>query len=68
MNYSRMTEICNGYATMEDSNGKWGAIDAKGKIVIPCQYDRWFSFNEKGIAEVEKDGKKFKIDINGNVI
>lgn len=68
MNYSSMSKICNGYATMEDSNGKWGAIDAKGKIVIPCQYDRWFSFNEKGIAEVEKDGKEFKIDTNGNSI
>ena len=68
MNYSSMTEICNGYATMEDSNGKWGAIDAKGKIVIPCQYDRGFFFNEEGIAEVEKDGKEFKIDTNGNSI
>ena len=68
MNYSSMSKICNGYSTMKDSNGKWGAIDAKGKVVIPCQYDRWFSFNKEGIANVKKDGKEFKIDTNGNVI
>lgn len=68
LQYPDMRDIRNGYATMKDHSGKWGAIDAKGNVVIPCQYDSLVIFNEEGIAEVKKDGKEFKIDIKGDVI
>ena len=68
LQYPDMRGIRNGYATMKDHNGKWGAIDARGNVVIPCQYDSLVIFNDEGIAEVKKDGKEFKIDIKGDVI
>lgn len=68
LDYPDMRDIRNGYATMKDHNGKWGAIDAKGNVVIPCQYDSLVIFNDDGIAEVKKNGKEFKIDIKGDVI
>lgn len=58
LNYPDMREIENGYATMKDSNGKWGAIDAKGNVVIPCQYDSLVYFDNEGKAKVKKDGKE----------
>ena len=66
MDYPDMRAIRNGYATMKGYNGKWGAIDAKGNVVIPCQYDSLVDFNKKGIAEVKKDGEEFLIDTKGN--
>ena len=66
MNYPDMRGLWNGYATMKDHNDKWGAIDAKGNVVIPCQYDSLVDFNKKGIAEVKKDGEEFLIDTKGN--
>ena len=28
-----------GFAAVENSNGKWGCVDGNGKEAIPCQYD-----------------------------
>ncbi len=37
-------------------NDKWGLMNAKGEIIIPCQYDMLIgSFNEWGLAEVRRD-------------
>lgn len=66
--YADMRAIRNGFTTMKDQNGKWGAINAEGKVVLSCQYDSLVIFDEQGVAEVEKNGKKFKIDTKGNVI
>ena len=53
---------------MKGYNDKWGAIDAKGNVVIPCEYDSLVIFNEEGVARVEKSGKEVLIDTKGNLI
>lgn len=50
LDYPDMRGLSNGYAKMEDYNGKWGAIDAKGQVVIPCEYE----FDEIGVDKVSK--------------
>lgn len=34
----------NGIASVANDSGLWGAIDTKGRLVIPCQYDRAMAF------------------------
>jgi hypothetical protein len=68
LDYPDMRELRNGYATMKDDYGKWGAINAKGQVVIPCEYDSLVIFDEKGIARVEKDGKEFLIDTQEQIV
>lgn len=48
-------------------NGKWGYVDAEGKIVIEPQYSDARSFSN-GYAAVEKDGKWGFIDLQGNIV
>jgi hypothetical protein len=48
-------------------NGKWGFLDANGKIIIPFVYDFASPFYSE-TAEVQKDGKKFRINKNGEII
>jgi len=45
--------------------GKWGYIDANGKVVIPARYDECRSFSE-GYALVREDRELYFIDKNGN--
>lgn len=66
LNYLDMRGLRNGYATMKDYSDKWGAIDAKGNVVVPCMYDTLVFFDDQGIAKVKKDGEEFKIDTSGN--
>lgn len=68
LDYPDMRELRNGYATMKDAQDKWGAIDSKGNVVIPCKYDSLVVFDKDGKAEVELDGKELVIDINGNQV
>lgn len=68
LNYLDIRGFHNGYATMEDKKGKWGTIDTKGNIVIPCTYDSSIYFDENGIDTVKKDGEEFKIDTTGKRI
>jgi hypothetical protein len=44
-----------------DINGKWGFIDATGKEIVPCKYDKVWEF-ERGFAHVELNGKQGYID------
>ncbi len=39
-------------------NGKWGFIDATGKIVIPPQYDDCYYQFSEGLAAVQIDRKR----------
>lgn len=50
---------------MRDANGKWGAIDAKGQVVIPCEYDSVIVFDENGVDRVKKNGKEILINTKG---
>ncbi len=60
----------NGLAPMKDESGKWGFIDATGKVVVPFQYDEVYSrYTEvakfEGAAFAEKQGKWFILNLNG---
>lgn len=66
MAYPDVRSLRNGYATMKDASGKWGAIDSCGQVVIACEYDSLIVFDQNGIARVKKDGEEFMIDTNGN--
>ncbi|MFT7591313.1 MAG: hypothetical protein ACI9UJ_001236, partial [bacterium] len=46
---------------------KWGYINVVGKVVITPQYDLAHTFNN-GAAKVQKNGKSFLIDKQGNRI
>ena len=48
------------------SNGKYGYIDNKGKVVIPFQYDDASNFTQEGYARVIKNEKVGLIDVQGN--
>ena len=48
-------------------NGKWGYIDAAGKIIIPTRYDGAGAFRE-GLARVTLNGKTVFIDTSGRTI
>jgi parallel beta-helix repeat protein len=48
-------------------DGKFGAINPKGEIVIPPIYDKRLKFYH-GIAEAEKDGNLSYLDTKGNCI
>jgi len=47
--------------------GKCGFIDKAGKVVIPLEYDGATAFSE-GLAAVQKDGKRYLINQNGDII
>ena len=63
--------VMQGYYWAQKQDGKWGALDAKGEIHLPFEYDDVVhaSVNEqKEEIVVAKAGKYFRIDTNGNTI
>lgn len=48
-------------------NDKWGFINKNNEIVIPLIYDDVDGFSE-GLAKVEKDGKTFIINKQGQKV
>lgn len=48
-------------------DGKWGFVDAKGNLVIECQYEAAQSFHH-GFAAVCADGKWGYVDEEGNLV
>ena len=61
--------VMQGYYWAQKQDGKWGALDAKGEIHLPFEYDDVVhaSVNEqKEEIVVAKAGKYFRIDTNGN--
>lgn len=51
----------------EESKWYYGYADKKGKLAIPCEFEKAYKF-EDGMALVQKDGKWGYIDTNGNWI
>lgn len=50
-----------------EKNGKEGALDKNGKMVIPCQYDNVFKTDE-GVFELSLNGKKAIFDSKGKML
>lgn len=60
--YQFMDNFKNGYASMKNKHGKFGAIDSTGKVVVPCVYDSLVVFDKTGLAKVKQNGEEFTID------
>lgn len=58
----------NGFATVQDSTGYWGAIDTNGKTVVPLQYASIQNFSENKAFVRTKSGKMCLISANGSII
>ena len=48
-------------------HGKWGYLDHNGDVAIPVIYDHAGIFKD-GRAEVQMDGERFYIDVNGRIL
>lgn len=57
----------NSLASIEDTSGKWGAINIKGETVLPFKYDMLKVFTE-GLAGFSRGGKFGFVDIYGNEV
>jgi WD40 repeat protein len=67
--YDEAFDFVEGLAAVRQ-NGKWGFVDEKGQQVIAPQYDLIISrpSDPRVLACVEKDGKSFCVDRNGDCI
>lgn len=54
-------------ASIENADGKWGAVNKEGATIIPFNYEKLNSFQE-GLAAFMKDGKVGYIDIHENEV
>lgn len=52
--------------TVQDQNGFWGAINSKGEVVVPMEYDSMTTFLN-GYASATKDGKACFLSTEGEV-
>ncbi|MCB0571271.1 MAG: caspase family protein [Phaeodactylibacter sp.] len=49
-------------------DSKYGWINKQNSPVIPIQYDKAAPFDDKGMAQVERNGKAFSIDRSGSPV
>ena len=63
---SMIEEFCDGIALIEH-NDKMGAINPKGELIIPCEYDMLIDYSE-GLIAAQKDGKYGFIDKDSNIV
>ena len=49
-------------------NNHYGYVDINGNLVVECQYDKAYEFNEYGFATVKKDAKWGAIAENGQEV
>ena len=64
--FERVSSFSEGLAGVEQ-NEKWGFINTKGEVVVPCIYDDAVSFSE-GLAGVEQNEKWGFINTKGEVV
>ncbi len=53
---------------VQSNENKYGFADKEGNLVVECQYDKAYEFNEYGFAAVMKDGKWGVINEEGEQI
>lgn len=66
--YDDITHFKNGFATMRDDHGRWGALDCNGAVVVHCKYDDEVLFDKSSVARVKKDGKEYTINTKGEIM
>lgn len=62
--YYQIGRFCHGLCAVSIEDGKWGCIDANGRLVIPYNFNEEMFFNEYGVAV----GNRTLIDRMGNEI
>jgi tetratricopeptide (TPR) repeat protein len=62
--YKETSSFSNGICGVMNEEGKWGAINKKGEVIIPLLYDNFFSY-VNGIAAVEIKGEYYFINKRG---
>ncbi len=65
--YSRINKKIEKIYHIEDLNGKYGAIDTKGKLIIPVVYDEFQDFRSNYNAIVKYKGKFGLIDSKNRI-
>lgn len=56
----------NGVAQIKN-NGKYGFINKKGEIIIPCEYDYFYGYGNNRLS-LEKDGIEYYFTFEGKLI
>ena len=68
LHWKYVREFSEGLAALQVSSDKWGFIDQRGKVVIPCQWKDALFFSE-GLAGVQdSSGKWGFIDQKGKLV
>lgn len=62
--YNYIGEFSEGIAAVK-FNGKWGFVNTKWEIVVPCEYDEFESNFKKGTGKLVKDGYICVFDKSG---
>jgi len=62
----RVTWFSGSYGDVE-LNGKHGAVDKTGKLVVPVLYDDIITFSQ-GLASVEVRGQSGYVDLTGQMV
>lgn len=63
--FSYGARFVNGYAPVQDTNGKYGYLDKSFKLVIPAIYDRVTHFSQDGYAYTHRNNKDCIINTKG---
>lgn len=58
----------DGVAIVQDSTGFWGAVDTKGRIVVPLEYSRINDFSENKAFAKNRNGNLCLLSTNGSII
>lgn len=65
--YATIFDFSEGLARVISKEEKWGCIDKKGKLVIPCIYDEIWPARE-GMAGIRKGELRGFINLKGNIV
>ena len=69
--YSEIGGFMNGYATVCNEAYKYGLIDTRGEVIIPCIWDQVFYFGGDFALGIYGDGSKMRtydLRFNGKVV
>lgn len=58
----------NGFVRIQNKEGKWGYMNKRGQIVVPCVYDMAHDIDKYGLATIKKNGYWGLISKNEGVI
>lgn len=65
--YDELYTFSNGLAPVK-KDGKFGFIDTKGNLIIPCKYDNVGPYSENKIVALDKDFKITIVSLDGTEI